>query len=129
MLTWSDASESGWGGYLLSSKGIEVGKGEWPANVRSSGRSSTWRELHAVYLVLESLATELEGGVCIHRSDNQAAVHIEVGSRHSHLQEQALAIYEVCMRHSIKLIAEWVPREENELADYYSKLVDVDDCS
>ena len=128
VLTWSDASDSGWGGYSLSSKGTEVAKGEWPLDVLPSNMSSTWRELRAVYLVLNSLWRELEGGVCIHRSDNQAAVRIiEVGSRHAHLQEQAMAIHEVCTRHSIKIAAEWVPREKNQLADFYSKLVDMDD--
>ena len=51
------------------------------------------------------------------------------GSRHAHLQEIALSIHRICQQYGIQLVAEWVPREENELADYYSKIVDADDWS
>ena len=128
VLSWSDASDSGWGGFSVTTKGTELAKGEWPVEVREHGWSSTWRELRAVSLVVSSLSTELEGSVCLHRSDNQAAVRIiQVGSAKPHLQQVALEIHKVCGEHGIRLIAEWVPRTQNELADYLSKLVDVDD--
>ena len=44
----------------------------------------------------------------------------------SHLQSKALEIHKLCAVHGIQLLAEWVPREENELADYLSKLSDTD---
>ena len=92
------------------------------------GRSCTWRELKGTAHVLESFAPQITGCTCIHRSDNQAAVHILAhGSRREHLQVEALLIHRICQKFGIQLIAEWVPREDNELADYYSKVVDVDD--
>ncbi len=33
----------------------------------------------------------------------------------------------LCFSNSVKLEAEWIPRRENELADYYSRVMDVDD--
>ena len=128
VLSWSDASNSGWGGLSITAKGTEYAKGEWPVEVQQGGWSSTWRELRAVFLVLSSLCKELAGGVCLHRSDNQATVHIiQVGSSNPHLQEEALEIHKLCGVHGIQLVAEWVPRTQNELADYLSKVVDVDD--
>ena len=127
VFTWSDASDSGWGGFCLE-KGMEVARGDWPEEVLSKNMSSTWRELRGSALVLLSLAPKIAGSACIHRSDNQAAVHIiTYGSRKAHLQAEALAIHRICQQHAIQLSAEWIPREENELADYYSKVVDVDD--
>ena len=128
VLTWSDASESGWGGYLQQGQKLLVAHGEWEQEVLQEHRSSTWREVRAVALVLESLSSCLEGQACIHRTDNQAAAHIIMnGSRRPHLQKEALRIQKACLSKSIRLSAEWVPREENELADYYSKVVDTDD--
>ena len=127
VLSWSDASDTGWGGYCLTN-GVKVAKGEWPPQVMLEGWSSTKRELRAVCLALESYGKLIQGQECIHRSDNQAAVRIiEVGSRHAHLQQEALAIHKVCGQFSIRLRVEWVPRESNQLADLFSKTVDTDD--
>ena len=105
-----------------------MAKGDWTDEIYAAHRSSTWRELHAMKLVLQSLASWVEGSSCIHRSDNQAAVHIvKYGSRKPHLQKEALEIHKFCRQFNVQLSTEWVPREENELADYYSKLVDEDD--
>ena len=86
-----------------------------------SGRlmSSTWRESKAVYDVLRSFASKLEGHAVKWFSDNQAVVWIvQVGSGKPHLQEGALSIFELCFQHGIKLEMEWVPRSANEMADY-----------
>ena len=57
--------------------------------------------------------------------DNQNVVRIvQYGSTKSSLQAEALA---VCVQANIKLEPEWIPREKNELADYYSQVVDYDD--
>ena len=39
----------------------------------------------------------------------------------------ALGIYELTKLFDVKLEVEWVPREENDIADFYSKLIDPDD--
>ena len=49
------------------------------------------------------------------------------GSKKEHLQEGALAIYSICIRHNIKLEVEWIPRSENEYADMISRIIDYDD--
>ena len=43
------------------------------------------------------------------------------------LQVIALEIFSVCISKSIHLEVEWIPRTENSLADYYSRMEDYDD--
>ena len=38
-----------------------------------------------------------------------------------------MEIFSVFVNNSIRLEPEWIPREQNELADYYSRIVDLDD--
>jgi len=91
-------------------------------------KSSTWRELRATELLLCSLVDILKGKECRHRTDNQAAAHtLQVGSRVPELQEIVVRVFKFCRENCIQLVPEWVPREENERADFYSKLVDTDD--
>ena len=73
--TWSDASDVAWGGFALSC-GECSAKGNWPQETRQANKSSTWRELKAIELVLESLVHLLKGKECRHRTDNQAAAYI-----------------------------------------------------
>ena len=40
---------------------------------------------------------------------------------------EALEIFSVCVDNSIRLEPKWIPREQNELANYYSRIVDHDD--
>ena len=61
-------------------------------------------------------------------SDNQNVVRIlQVGSRKPHLQEQAGKVFESYVSFQIRLEPDWVPRKENELADFISRIVDYDD--
>ena len=39
----------------------------------------------------------------------------------------AIKIFQFCVEHSIRLEVQWIPRTENEKADYISRLVDFDD--
>ena len=50
-----------------------------------------------------------------------------VYSRNSDLQAEALAIFSLCVKNYIRIEPEWIPREQNELVDYCSRLVDYDD--
>ena len=64
----------------------------------------------------------------MHYTDNQNVVRIiQNGSRNATLQAEALAIFAVCMNNSIHIEPEWIPREHNQLADYYSRIIDHDD--
>ena len=130
--TYPDASDFAWGGYTVRKGKEMVARGGWPAELRES--SSTFRELRAAFLVMSSLVEKLKNSSVIHRTDNQAALIIlATGSRRKHLQEEAIKVFKVfkvfslCMQHGIRLYIEWIPREENENADYFSKLEDEDD--
>ena len=59
-------------------------------------------------------------------------VHIlSKGSRKSHLQEQAIAIFEFCKKFAVQLDIQWIPRHLNTTADNLSRIVDTEDwmCS
>ena len=126
-VAYSDASDSGYGGYVVE-LGPEVSHGQW--SQAESQLSSTWRELRAVYLVLKSFAQKLSGHTVTCLTDNQGAVFIiRSGSKKEHLQDGALAIFELCFSHNIKLEVDWIPRSLNEYADTISRIVDFDDWS
>ena len=44
-----------------------------------------------------------------------------MGSSKPQLHTLALRIYEICIAKNNKIVSVWIPREENELADYYSR--------
>ena len=64
-------------------------------------KSSTWRELAAIDFSLESFAPVLEGSL--------------------------VKSFQFCAKRSIRLEVQWIPRTENEKADYISRLLDFDD--
>jgi hypothetical protein len=49
------------------------------------------------------------------------------GSPKEHIQTVCLEIFWLCVERRIDLRAEWIPREENQLADYLSKVRNSDD--
>ena len=125
-VAYSDASSTGYGGYMA--KIGEVAHGQWSKD--EAILSSTWRELTAVFLVLCSFAEKMAGNTVKWFTDNQGVKQIiSVGSKRSHLQDGAMAIFEVCFKHSITLEVDWVPRSLNERADFFSRIIDHDDWS
>jgi hypothetical protein len=126
-IVYSDASDSGYGGYMVE-LGPSVAHGLW--SEAEASLSSTWRELKAVYLVLQSFAQKLAGHRVKWFTDNQGVMYIiQSGSKKEHLQEGALEIHYICLAHNIKLEVEWIPRSCNEYADSISRIVDYDDWS
>eukprot|EP00731_Ephydatia_muelleri_P033190 Em0026g10a len=124
-IVYSDASDTGYGGYTVE-HGLHVAQGSWLPD--EAAQSSTWRELVAVLRVLDSIAHKLRNMRVRWFSDNQNVVRIlEVSSRQPHLQTELLRVVELCMRHNIRMEPGWIPREENQLADYFSRIVDLDD--
>ena len=131
-IVYSDASDTGYGGgggggggYTVE-HGLHVAQGSWLPD--EAAQSSTWRELVAVLRVLDSIAHKLRNMRVRWFSDNQNVVRIlEVGSRQPHLQTELLRVVELCMQHNIRMEPGWIPREENQLADYFSRIVDLDD--
>lgn len=125
LLTYSDASSTGWGGYSVT-LGEKVAKGSWLPE--EEHKSSTWRELRATRLVLDSLLDDIRGKVVRHRTDNQNVETIlSVGSRNKDLHDEAVALYQLCHQFGVCLQIEWIPREFNEEADRISRQTDIDD--
>ena len=124
-VVYSDASDTGYGGYAVQKLGNIIAKGNFLPCERNT--SSTCRELLAVKFILSSLTTELANQTVQWFSDNTSTTRIiEVGSSKPHLQLIAIDIFDICIVYNIKLIPSWIPREWNEEADYYSKLNDTD---
>ena len=124
-VAYSDASNTGFGGYVVEF-GKEVAQGQWSAD--EARLSSSWRELKAVHNVLEAFAPKLRGNTVKWFTDNQSVKFIATnGSKKRHLQDGACCIFETCMKYALKLEMEWVPRSQNERADYISRIVDFDD--
>ena len=124
-VVYSDASSTGFGGYTVE-HGNLVANGQWSAP--EAAQSSTWRELRAVRLVLESFQGKLANERVRWFTDNQNVVRIvQHGSPKVILQAEALGIFSLCVNNSIRLEPEWIPRELNELADYYSRIMDHND--
>jgi len=93
-------------------------------------QSSTWRELHAVRLVLESLIAKLNNCTIRWFTDNQNVVYaciLQVGSKTPLLQKEALSVFSLSAAHNISIEPEWIPHGENQLADYISHIQDWDD--
>ena len=91
VISYSDASDSGWGGYCVNVVGTEVA-GSW-SKVESK-ESSTWRELRGTRLVLMSVIDKLAGKTARHRTDNMNVEHIlKVGSPKPKPHSEAVAIY------------------------------------
>ena len=122
----SDASADGYGGFVVDRLGDIIARGSFTE--QEIGTSSTNRELLAVRNVLVSLADKLRHESVVWYSDNWNVARIlEVGSSKDHLQDLALDIFALRLKHDIKIIPCWIPREENELADAISKFNDTDD--
>ena len=87
-VVYADASSTGYGGFTVE-HGCHIAQGLF--SEEEAAQSSTWRELHAVRMVLGSLAHMLHNQRVRWLSDNQNVVEIiEIGSRNPKLQKEAL---------------------------------------
>ena len=124
-VVYTDASQSGYGGYTVE-HGYHIAQGQWSSE--EAVQSSTWRELRAVRLVLESLVTKLANERVRWFTDNQNVCRVILcGSRKPNLHAEALAIFSISVANHIRIEPEWIPRANNHLADYLSRIVDYDD--
>ena len=125
-VVYSDASQIGYGGDVVSDKQNLVCQGQWSAD--DKGKSSTWRELRAVYYMLSSIGHILTGHKVQCCTDYQNVTRlIDRGRTNPNLQTLAEEIVNLCNIHRVSVIPVWVPQDNNQLADYVSKLTDVDD--
>jgi len=124
-VVYSDASSTGFGGYTVE-HGSLVASGQW--STEEASQSSPWRELRAIKLVLTPFKEKLANERVRWFTDNQNVVRIvQHGSPKTTLQAEALEIFSVCVDNRIRLEPEWIPRDQNELADYYSRIIDYND--
>ena len=124
-VVYSDASDTGFGGYTVEHAG-EVAHGHW--NPLEAQQTSTWHELRAVRLVLESLIIKLRNCKVKWFTDNQNVARIlQVGSKIPLLQKEALAVFSLSMSHNVSIEPEWISHNENQLADFISHIQDWDD--
>ena len=72
-VVYTDASDTGYAGYTVQ-HGCHVAQGPWLPE--ESTKSSTWREIRAVRLVLEALESKLVNERIRWFTDNQNVVHI-----------------------------------------------------
>ena len=128
-VVFSDASSTGYGGFHnVVEVGPDIAHGQW--SQYEASLSSTWRELKAVSVVLNSFAPKLSGHRVKWFTDNQNVVRIvESGSKKQHLQVIALSVFKTCLQQGIRLDMEWIPRSLNDKADYISRIQDFDDWS
>ena len=81
--------------------------------------SSSYRELMAVLLVLKGFQSFIAEKEVTIFSDNQNVVRIvHNGSSVGHLQRIAVDIFSFCLSNNVSFQAQWIPRAENQLADY-----------
>ena len=93
-----------------------------------ASKSSTRLELAAIDFAIESFGPVLESSHVKWYTDNQAAAKIaDFGSMSPDLNKLVVKIFGACLRSKIKLEVQWIPRSENEKADFISRLIDVDD--
>ena len=126
-VVYTDASHTGYGGYTVE-HGCHIAHGNWLPEEQLE--SSTWRELRAVRQVLESLVGKLRNERVRWFTDSQNVARIlTVGSRKPKLQAEVLSILSMALANQVRIELEWIPRRQNQKADYISKLVDYDDWS
>ena len=91
-------------------------------------KSSTWREVEAVRLIMLYNARLLEGKKVKAYSDNKNVKSIFMkGSNKPDLQSLALKVDGFCVQRGITLNPAWIPRNLNERADILSKSSPADD--
>ena len=125
---FTDASDTGYGGFVAErlNKVICVGKF---SNFEKM-ESSTSRELSAVKYVLQSFGNIIANESIQVNIDNISACRIlSVGSSKKHLQSLAVDVFKHCVKFNINLQPNWVPRDMNQISDFYSKYNDTDNWS
>ena len=127
-IVFSDASNTGFGGYILEKKGILVGQGHFSPYEQAT--SSTHKELKAVAYLLSSFQGVLQHDTIQWHTDNSNVSRIiEAGSTKPDLQKLAIKIYKLCLQNNNIIHPVWIPREENALADLLSRPNYTDDFS
>ena len=124
---YTDASGTGGGGFIKEIPNSEV-YFQW--DYEDQNQSSTYRELKALYLVVQKLSFLVKNREILWHTDNQNCVRIiNFGSMTNKLHSLANCINSYNNFHSIKLFPIWIPRALNSYADGLSKLSNNSDWS
>jgi hypothetical protein len=123
----SDASNTGYGGYIVETP-TNIAHSMW--SECESIKSFTCKELTAVNHILLSMVNILKYKRLKWFTDNQNVISIVAkGSMKLQLQDIALCIFKDYIQHNISTDVEWVPRTNNDKADYISRIIDYGDWS
>ena len=127
-LAFAGASDDEYGGFIL--KGLNKGVCSAKFKVREKQTSSTHKELLSVKCVLDSFEEMLWNQSVQVNIDNSSACRIlSVRNAKPYLQNLAIDVFSFCSKFNIKLIPQLIPREQNELADYYTRIKNTDNWS
>ena len=108
-VVYSDATDSGFGGYFVQC-GLDLVSGVWSHEEMRT--SSNFREILAHNFVLLSLVNQLSGLTVKWITDNQNVPRIiSFGSSKEHLQSGALSIFSICCSHGISIEMEWIRQD------------------
>ena len=122
---YSDASSTGCAAYIALDESPIFHKIWTDFEMK---QSAAWRELQCINLALPSFKSLLASHTVKWFTDNQSVKSIlESGSMKEHLHKIALDVYFFTKYHNTNLEVEWIPRAENEKADYLSKIIDPED--
>ena len=122
---YSDASDTRYGGYFVQC-GQDLVSGTW--SDKEIRTSSTLRKILAVKFVLLSLLDQLSGLTVKWFRDNQNVTRIvSSGSSKGDLRSEALSNFNNCCSNGISIKMEWIPRTQNDKADFLSRICDSDD--
>ena len=118
---YSDASDKGYGGYIVQRLGKTIAQGKFSRQEKHT--SSTYRELAAVNYMLRSFKNILRDETIQWNSDNQNVCRIiQAGSTKPDFQSLALQIYHTCISNNNKIYSVWIPREENTFTTFNENL-------
>ena len=125
VVIYSDASNVAAGAYTVE---VESKLFHKMCSVNERAESSTWRKLKAIDLALSCFKDSFQGKTIKWFTDSQNCVKIvNAGSMKEKLHSLALSIFSTCVEKGISIDIQWIPRTENEKADYISKMFDFED--
>ena len=116
---FTDASPRGWGAWI---NGRLRAQGFWRLEERDVHISVL--EMKAVTRAVQSALPDLTGKVVRHHEDNMAVVYAinKLTSPTTQVMEALRELHEVCDRHDITLLTEYIRSEDNVVADGLSRL-------
>lgn len=111
-------------GCTLRGEGLEL-RSQFVIPEAQMHRSSNWRELSAILHALQLYAPLLSAKVLLIMSDNTTALACirNQGSREPVLNAVAAQIWEIAVRHNVRLLVQYIPGANNSEADRLSRWV------